>query len=218
MPDRFRLAAAAFLTAAGLVVTGLAATGPVGSAHAAQPLAPPAIYPPDTWQGQTVAVLRILDRLNAHTDVITVRAGQPETYRTMQITVPHCLSRPETLAADAAAWLDIDDAQNKTSFHGWMITSMPSLGVYESPLFDIRLIRCEGDKTDPTPPPLAAPAVPPMPGQARGGISTGGSPADNSAADDSTAGSDTTSGSPDTAPPSPDQDGSSRIPDVQPPP
>ncbi|MCI2007677.1 MAG: DUF2155 domain-containing protein, partial [Acetobacter peroxydans] len=48
---------------AGVVGAGL--TGGQGFA-AGVPLAPPAVYPADTWQGRTVAVVRVLDKLDAH--------------------------------------------------------------------------------------------------------------------------------------------------------
>lgn len=136
-----------------------------GQGHAAGVgVAPPAVYPADTWQGKTVAVVRVLDKLDSHVEVLSVPVGGTAHYKNLDIGVVRCVARPPTLAPDAAAWLDLRDTHpDGVAFHGWMLAAEPALGVFESPLYDVRMIRCEGQNTAPTPLPLATPVVPVLP-------------------------------------------------------
>ncbi|MGS0646950.1 DUF2155 domain-containing protein [Komagataeibacter melomenusus] len=132
-----------------------------GLARATEWLAPPAMYPPDTWQGRTVAVVRVLDKLDAHTELLNVPMGQDVPYKSLTLHATSCLQRPATLPADSAAWLDVHDAhEGMPAFQGWMAVAEPATGVFQNPLYDVQLAGCAGDATAPTPPPLAAATVP----------------------------------------------------------
>ncbi|MBO1324889.1 DUF2155 domain-containing protein [Acetobacter sp. TBRC 12305] len=150
-------------------MSGSVSTGASGGT----PVAPPAAYPAQTWQGKTVAVVRVLDKLDAHVDVLSVPLGTPLHYKALDITARRCLLRPPTLSPDAAAWLEVQDTHpNGVVFKGWMLAAEPSLGVFESPVYDVRMVRCEGADTAPALPELPKPVVPvlapssaqPMPG------------------------------------------------------
>ncbi|MGY6768093.1 DUF2155 domain-containing protein [Komagataeibacter sp. NFXK3] len=131
-----------------------------GLAHATEWLAPPAMYPPDTWQGRTVAVVRVLDKLDAHTELLNVPVGQDMPYKSLTLRATSCLQRPATLPADSAAWLDVHDAhEGMAAFQGWMAVAEPATGVFQNPLYDVQLVGCAGDSVAPTPPPLAAVAA-----------------------------------------------------------
>lgn len=148
------------LLCAGLV----SSTSYVASVWAAgTPLAPPAFYPAETWQGKGTAVVRVLDRLDAHVEVLSVPVGgEPRHYKNLDILARRCLQRPPTRAPDAAAWLEIQDTHpGGASFKGWMLAAEPGLGVLESSVYDVRMVRCEGDDTPPFLPPLAKPVAPP---------------------------------------------------------
>lgn len=136
-------------------------------ALAAQPLAPPAMYPEQTWKGKSEAVLRVLNRLDAHVEVLHVPAGAaPVQYQTLSIGVARCLQNAPTLRPDAAVWLDVQNtATQEPGFHGWMLAAEPSVGIYESPLYDIRVVSCDGTDVPPPLPELEKPAVPPLPGK-----------------------------------------------------
>ncbi|AQU87989.1 hypothetical protein B0W47_11480 [Komagataeibacter nataicola] len=132
-----------------------------GLAHATEWLASPAMYPPDTWQGRTVAVVRVLDKLDAHVALLNVPVGQDMPYKSLTLHATSCLQRPATLPADSAAWLDVHDAhEGMAAFQGWMAVAEPATGVFQNPLYDVQLVGCAGDSVAPTPPPLAAVAVP----------------------------------------------------------
>lgn len=143
--------------------TVLACSGFVaGAAHAAgEPLAPPAIYPAATWQGKSATVVRVLDRLDAHVEVLTIPVGTTAHYKSLDITPGRCLQRPKTLSPDAAGWLDLHDTHpDGALFKGWMLAAEPALGVFESAVYDVRMVRCDGSDVAPALPPLPTPAVP----------------------------------------------------------
>lgn len=142
-----------------LVTAGCAATaGAVGT-----PLAPPAVYPASTWQGKGTAVVRVLDRLDAHVEVLSVPVGgEAVHYKNLDILARRCLQRPPTRAPDAAAWLEIQDTHpGGAAFKGWMLAAEPGLGVLESSVYDVRMVQCAGDDVAPFLPPLPKPAAPP---------------------------------------------------------
>ncbi|MCE2565671.1 DUF2155 domain-containing protein [Komagataeibacter sp. FNDCF1] len=136
-----------------------------GLAHAAEWLPAPAMYPPDTWQGRSVAVVRVLDKLDAHVQQVEIPVGQDVPYKSLTLHATSCLERPATLSADSAAWLEIHDAhEGMAAFQGWMAIAEPATGVFQNPLYDVQLASCGGDATAPVPPPLAvAAAQPPAP-------------------------------------------------------
>ncbi|GAA4475840.1 hypothetical protein GCM10023157_05510 [Gluconacetobacter asukensis] len=124
----------------------------------AQEIVPsPAIYPADTWQGRTVATVRVLDTLDSSVQVLTIPVGQDATFRALTIHVGACRDRPATLTPDAAGWLAVRDTrQDGPGFSGWMLAGEPFLGVFQDPVYAVRLIGCAGDAVAPVPPPLAA--------------------------------------------------------------
>ncbi|MCE2576077.1 DUF2155 domain-containing protein [Komagataeibacter sp. FNDCR2] len=134
-------------------------------AHATEWLAAPAIYPPDTWQGRSVAQIRVLDKLDAHVQMLSVPVGQDVTYKSLTLHATSCLQRPPTLPADAASWLDVRDAHaGMAGFQGWMAVAEPATGIFQNPLYDVQLTGCSGDNVAPVPLPLAVVAAqPPAP-------------------------------------------------------
>ena len=139
---------------------------------AAEPLAPPAMYPADTWQGKGTAVIRVLNRLDSHVETLTLPVGSAQHYEALDITVARCLLHAPTLRRDAAAWLDVQDRHEQGAvFRGWMLAAEPSLGVFESPIYDIRVVTCQGEDVPPVLPALEKPPVPPMPGSTAPAVS-----------------------------------------------
>ncbi|MFW7269719.1 DUF2155 domain-containing protein [Gluconacetobacter sp. Hr-1-5] len=144
-------------TLAALLVLAAWRGGPGGMAARAQEIvAPPAIYPADTWQGRSVATVRVLDTLDSSVQVLTIPVGQDATFRALTIHVGACRDRPATLTPDAAGWLAVRDTrQDGPGFNGWMLAGEPFLGVFQDPIYAVRLIGCAGDPVAPIPPPLA---------------------------------------------------------------
>ncbi len=139
----------------------------MGVAWAADPVAPPAMYPPATWEGRSDAVLRVLDRLDSNVETLTITAGQSATFKSVTIAVQSCLQHPPGLPPDAAASLRITDAHSAASdFSGWMFAAEPFVAVFQSPVYGVQLVSCGGTAVAPAAPTLPPPAVPAPPANA----------------------------------------------------
>lgn len=186
--------AGAVLSLASLPTSALATAG----------VAPPAVYPADTWQGRGVAVVRVLNRIDSHTVLLTIPVGETGHYRTLSLNVSACLERPQTLQPDTAVHLRLEEtapaaeskgvigqtgarlvgpealetASTVPPFDGWLLTGEPDVSVYASPLYAVQPVRCEGPKTAPDPGPLPTPESPKLSGQATSSAS--GASADSS--------------------------------------
>lgn len=127
-------------------------------AVAAEPITPPAMYPPDTWAGRSAAVVRVLDKLDAHVETLTIPAGQRGGYKSLGVAVRSCLQHPPGLAPDSAAFLSVQDANAAPVFSGWMFSAEPFIAVFESPVYGVQLVSCGGGDVAPAAPPLLPPA------------------------------------------------------------
>lgn len=145
-----------------------------GVASAQQIVAPPAIYPADTWQGRSVATVRVLDTLDSSVQVLTIPVGQDAAFKALTIHVGACRDRPATLTSDAAGWLAVRDTrQDGPGFNGWMLAGEPFLGVFQDPVYAVRLVGCAGDMVAPVPPPLVALSTEGQPGDQQGAAAQG---------------------------------------------
>ncbi len=127
------------------------------AAAAAEPVTPPPMYPPETWQGRSAAIVRVLDKLDAHVETLTIPVGQSGSYKSLGIAIRRCLQHPPGLPPDAAAVLSVRDANAAaTPFEGWMFSAEPFVAVFESPVYGVQLVSCGGGDAAP-----AAPALPP---------------------------------------------------------
>ena len=146
-----------YVAATALGVAGAA----VSLAQAVEPVAPPAMYPPDTWKGRSAAIVRVLDRLDSNVEMLTVPAGRDATFKSLRITVRSCLQHPPGLPPDAAASLSITDTHDAASaFTGWMFAAEPFVAVFQSPVYGVQLVSCAGDDVAPAAPPPPQPVVP----------------------------------------------------------
>lgn len=131
-------------------------------AVAASYIAAPVMPIPTAWQGRSQAVVRVLDKLDAHIETLTLKAGETGTYKTLNVTVRSCMDRPDGLPRDAGAFLDIQDKRGEVQpFSGWTFAGEPSVGVFESPIYGVQLVTCQGELVAPMAPPLPTPAPPP---------------------------------------------------------
>lgn len=125
-------------------------------AVAAEYIPPPIMPIPDAWQGRSQAVIRVLDKLDAHVETLTLKAGDTGTYKSLSVTVRSCMDRPDGLPADSGAFVEIQDRHGDVQpFSGWTFSGEPAIGVFESPVYGVQLVTCQGD--------LVAPAAPPLP-------------------------------------------------------
>ncbi|QHI94940.1 DUF2155 domain-containing protein [Aristophania vespae] len=124
----------------------------------------PAVHPADSWQGRAKAVIRVLNRLDSQSELLTLSVGEEGHYRSLNLKLTACVERPPTLAPETAAQLNLTDSQAKDSepFEGWILAQQPGLSVYQSSLYDVQVVRCEGEKVAPMvgpPPPVKAPQI-----------------------------------------------------------
>ncbi len=133
-----------------------------GAGVAAEYVPPPIMPIPTAWQGRAAAVVRVLDKLDAHVETLTLRAGETGTYKSLAVTVRSCMDRPDGLPADSAAFLDIQDRHGDVQpFNGWTLAREPAIGVFESPIYGVQLASCDGEAVAPAAPPLPSPVPPP---------------------------------------------------------
>jgi hypothetical protein len=150
-----------WLALALLIPAGLPSGPP---AAAAEPVAPPLMYPPDTWVGRSTAVVRVLDKLDAHVETLTIPAGQTASYKSLAVAVHSCLEHPPGLQPDSAAFLTVQDGHAAAKpFVAWMFSAEPFIAVFESPVFGVQLVSCAGADVAPAAPPLLPPPPPGMP-------------------------------------------------------
>ncbi|QDH15194.1 DUF2155 domain-containing protein [Oecophyllibacter saccharovorans] len=91
------------------LVGTLAGLSGAGLVQAATNLPLPQVYPPDTWSGRATAVVRVLDRLDSHTEELVIPVGTTGHYRTLDLSVSACLERPPTLPPGVAVHVRLQD-------------------------------------------------------------------------------------------------------------
>ena len=101
--------------------------------------------------------MRVLDKLDAHVETLTIPVGQSGSYKSLGIAIRRCLQHPPGLPPDSAAVLSVRDANAAAvPFEGWMFSAEPFVAVFESPVYGVQLVSCGGSDVAP-----AAPALPP---------------------------------------------------------
>ena len=132
------------LAAATIMLLPLAGAGqeaPGDTAREASPEQAPSW--PDHWIKRGEAEVAAVDKLTAQPTKLAIRAGGSATFATLTIAVRSCLVRPPDQPADATAWVDVtDNRPNSPAFHGWILSGEPGLAVFQSPLYDLRLLGC----------------------------------------------------------------------------
>jgi len=120
--------------------TPSAPSAPGPAAPGAAPAAPPA----GRWEERGTARLDVLDKVDARTTHVQIRAGASTAVASLTIAVRSCVVRPPDMPADAAAWLDITDSHGGAPpFHGWIFAAEPWIGMYQHPVYSVRLTACQ---------------------------------------------------------------------------
>lgn len=103
----------------------------------------------DNWIGKSEAVVRVLNKLEAHTETLTIPVGQSVRYQTLTIEALHCVERPPSVPFDSAAFLQVTDTKlNSIHFSAWVFVSEPGVSVFEHPLYNISVVGCTGERVN----------------------------------------------------------------------
>ncbi len=94
------------------------------------------------WVPRGRVELRGLDKVMARATTLTGKVGETLQFGPLTILVRHCVVRPPDQPPDAAAFLEIAETGKPPFFRGWMIHSVPQIGLLEYPTHDIRLGGC----------------------------------------------------------------------------
>ncbi len=113
-----------------------------GSPEAAQPAAPEPVEK-SVWLPRHTAELQILDKVDATHEVRDVAVGSSLKVAGITIAVEACLVRPANEQRDAAAYVDITDANPAIEpWKGWLLAAEPGASVFEHPIYDVRVTGC----------------------------------------------------------------------------
>lgn len=103
-------------------------------------------------------VLRGLDKVTGRISTMTVNVGEMAQFGALDVYVRVCYAHPPEETPENAAYLDIVEKKQEGQlklFSGWMFSSSPALSAMEHPVFDVWVIRCQGEQiTPPIPEPL----------------------------------------------------------------
>ncbi len=124
-----------------LLVATLCFAPVLGFAQPAPP--PPAPDAIEGWLPRSAAELEVLDKVDAVSRTLTLRVGQSVEVGAMTIALQSCRIRPPDQPEDAAALLAITNTNpEEAGFRGWMLADEPWLGMLQSPVYDVRVLRC----------------------------------------------------------------------------
>ncbi|WP_425099691.1 DUF2155 domain-containing protein [Tropicibacter sp. S64] len=97
----------------------------------------------ETVNPGTGAVLRVLDKLNAKVNDVTLANGSSVQQGLIEIVLSECRFPVGNPAGDAYAFLTIREAGvAQPVYRGWMIASSPALNPLDHPRYDVWVMRC----------------------------------------------------------------------------
>ena len=124
--------------------------GPANPAPAASTQPPPpdvAPAPPNDWTPGHAAVLGVLNKVDGSTSQLSVPVGgQPVKAGDVMVSVQACATRPPQDLPDAAVFLTVQPADDRTAaplYRGWMLRSAPGATVVGNAAETFRVISCD---------------------------------------------------------------------------
>jgi hypothetical protein len=105
-----------------------------------QEIGPPE-NPKDTMISCPEIVIRALDKITARVQELSLKRGEMASFRTLRITVHHCLKNKPEDPPQTLAFLEITELKPNHAlepvFSGWMFASHPALSALEHPVYDV---------------------------------------------------------------------------------
>lgn len=127
----------------------------------------PLLYPADSWEGRSIGVIRLLDRVTSETKELEIPVGASVTFHRLTIKLYRCNQKPKGLPSNTAIRLGLSEIPLKNDnnselplqrqFEGWFLAAEPAANIYPSPLYNIQAVRCAGEAVSPILPPLSTP-------------------------------------------------------------
>lgn len=94
-------------------------------------------------------VLHGLDKVTGRLSTMTINVGDKATFGALDVYVRVCYTHPPEEAPEHAAYLDIveNHPEGQTvPFSGWMFASSPALSAMDHAVYDIWVVKCQGDE------------------------------------------------------------------------
>jgi hypothetical protein len=114
-----------------------------------------------SYEQYSTAVLRGVDKITGHVEVIEASVDDAVRFGTLYITVRSCQKTPPEETPETAAFLEIDevkpDAPTRRWYSGWMFVSSAALSPLEHPVYDVWVVDCKR-VVEVAAPPAEAPA------------------------------------------------------------
>lgn len=107
----------------------------------------------DISYGQVV--LRGLDKVTGRLSTMTVNVGEKTTFGALDIYARVCYAHPPEETPENAAFLEIVEKKEEGQlklFSGWMFSSSPALSAMDHAVYDVWVLKCQGDQVDPPDP------------------------------------------------------------------
>lgn len=110
------------------------------------------------YEDYPVVKLRSLDKITARTMTFEAKVGSTVRFGEIYIKVQSCRKPPPVEKSEAAAFLQIWQANeaketSKWIFSGWMFASSPALSAMDHPVYDVWVLDCLGRDPEPIPVP-----------------------------------------------------------------
>ncbi len=100
---------------------------------------------------QKIGQFQAMDKVTGRTKTFTINVGEDYTFNKIKIHLKSCYANPPEETPENAAFLIVSH-QEKELFNGWMFSSSPALSAMEDPVYDIWVLKCEGQVEFPTKP------------------------------------------------------------------
>lgn len=100
-------------------------------------------------------VLRGLDKITGRLSTMTINVGEKTSFGALDIYARVCYVHPPEETPENAAYLEVvenkDEGQLKL-FSGWMFSSSPALSAMDHAVYDVWVLKCQGEPIKPPKP------------------------------------------------------------------
>ena len=93
-------------------------------------------------------VLRGLDKVTGRLSTMTVNVGTMTHFGALDVYVRVCYARPPEEVPENTSFLEIVEKKPEGEakvFSGWMFSSSPALSAMEHPVYDVWVLKCQGN-------------------------------------------------------------------------